>query len=337
MLRIYLKNESKNSGFFVDAIFVPVLLGFLGVFRILILLGKVSLEKSASRLSEKQLSVFFGFLGLVLGGLTCFTFASSVFDFDFDFGSVDGSGRFSIAVLMGCLAGLLFIPATKIARSFWLGTDQLRSNLSMITCGWFARSILYANYLVITLAALLWIKPLSEMLVNKNIDNVTGSHLVNEVRTADRLLGNVGFSVSDCRKVRIWCLLLSAVLQLVALRPNLQMYLNEALLSWYQRLHASKEPDLEFSRAKVFLHNHYLCLVVVQFLAPPLLLLLFLGFSQVDGDYFKTDFQFLCSLMPCSAFVRELALFIAWWVVFVTAVYTSATLVLFRRGDLYVS
>ncbi|GMN44634.1 hypothetical protein TIFTF001_013830 [Ficus carica] len=337
LLRIYLNNESENSGFFVDGIFVPVLLGFLGVFRILILLGKVSLEKSASRRSEKQLSIFFGFLGVVLGGLTCYTFASSVFDFDFDFVSVDGSGRFSIAVLMGCLAGLMFIPATKIARSFWLGTDQLRSNLSMITCGWFARSILYANYLVITLTALLWIKPLSEMLVNKNIDNGIGSHLVNEVGTADRLLGNVGFSVSDFRKVRIWCLLLSAVLQLVTLRPNLQMYLNEALLSWYQRLHASKEPDLEFSRAKVFLHNHYLCLVVVQFLAPPLLLLLFLGFSQVDGDYFKTDFQFLFSLMPCSAFVRELALFIAWWVVFVTAVYTSATLVLFRRGDLYVS
>jgi len=60
------------------------------------------------------------------------------------------------------------------------------------------------------------------------------------------------------------------------------MYMNEALLSWYRRLHVSKVPDLDYSRAKMFLHNRYLCLVVLQFLCPPVLALLFLGLSHID-------------------------------------------------------
>ncbi|KAH7514486.1 hypothetical protein FEM48_Zijuj11G0094600 [Ziziphus jujuba var. spinosa] len=184
------------------------------------------------------------------------------------------------------------MPATKSAKAFWLGTVQSKSNLAMISCRWFARLILYANYLVILSMAILWIKPLSEMLVNKNIGD--------------------GF------------------LRLVALQLNLQMYWNKALLSWYQRLHASKVPNLEFSRAKFFLHNHFLCPVVLYFFAPPVLLLVFLRLSQLDGNSVE-DYQLGCGLLPCSAFLK-VALFLAWWVV-----YTSVTLLLFRRGNLYVS
>ena len=146
----------------------------------------------------------------------------------------------------------------------------------------------------------------------------------------------MGMSKSDFDKFRIWCLLASGLLQIVTLRANLQMYLNEAVLSWYQRLHASKVPDLDFSRAKVFLHNHYLCLVVLQFFGPPALVLIFLGFSQID-DKLLTNFQPVCSLLPCSALVKEIALFMAWWITFVWAIFTSASLVLYRRGILYVS
>ncbi|XP_062120467.1 uncharacterized protein LOC133834760 [Humulus lupulus] len=326
LLHIYLSSASEKSGVFTNGILVPVLLGSVGVFKLMILLANLSFEKSASRRSEKLLCVVFGILGLILGSVTCCTFTSSVLDFDF--GSIDGFGRVFIAVFMSCTTTILFMPAMKSARSFWLGTDQIRSNLSMITCEWFGRFVLYANYLLMTFTGLLWIKPLSELLVNKN---TKGS-----IRNSERLAGNVGFSPSEFDKLRIWLLVLSGVLQLVALRPNLQMYLNEALLSWYQRLHASKVPDLDYSRAKVFLHNHYLCLVVIQFFAPPMLILLFVGFSQADGDYFD-NYQFMCSLLPCSAFVKEVGLFMAWWVVFVSSVYTSATIALFRRGNLYLS
>ncbi|KAF3433012.1 hypothetical protein FNV43_RR24114 [Rhamnella rubrinervis] len=334
LLHIYLNNVSEKSGFWVNGSFVPVLLGFVGVSKLLILLTKASFEKSASRRSEKQLSVIFGVLGALLGNIVCFTISPSILDFNF--GQIDGSGRLSIAVLMGCVAGFLFMPAAKSARSFWLGTDQPRSNLAMISCGWYGRAILYANYLVILITTVLWINPLSGMLVNKNIDGGKGGTLTNRIGNSEQLFGNVGFWPSDFGKLRIWCLVLSGFLQVVALRPNLQMYLNESLLSWYQRLHASKVPDLEFSRAKVFLHNHFLCLVVLQFLAPPVMLLIFLGFSQLDGKSFE-NYQLVCGLLPCSAFVKEVALFLAWWVIFVWAVYTSGTLVLFRRCNLYVS
>ncbi|KAL5538764.1 hypothetical protein UlMin_043553 [Ulmus minor] len=325
-LQIYLNNGVEKSGFLESGIFVPVMLGIVGVSKLLILLARISFERSASRRLEKQLSVLCGILGVVLGNIG---FAISYSLLDFNFGSIDGFGRFLISIIMGCLAGFLFMPATKNARSFWLGTDQLRSNLSMITCGWFGRAILYGNYLLMVLTVLLWINPFSEMLVNKNMGG-------NQIGNAERLLGNVGFSPSDFGRLRIWCLLSSSLFQVVALRPNLQMYLNEALLSWYQRLHASKVPDLEFSRAKVFLHNHYLCLVVLQFVAPPLLLLLFLGLSQVHVNSFD-KYHVVCSLLPCSSFVKEVALFLAWWIIFLSAVYTSVTLMLFRRCNLYIS
>lgn len=333
LLYAYLDRDEEN-GNFANGVLVVVVFGFVSLCKVFTLLVKTSFEKSASKRSEKQLSLVFGLLGFVFGLLICSGVVKKVLDFDFD--SIDGFARIVVAVLMGCIAGFLYMPAGKSARSFWLGTDQLRSNLSMVFCGWLGRMILYTNYLLIVSTALLWINPFIDILVNKNIGVGRGAKGISSRRDADNLIGNVGLSRGDFAKLRLWCLLLSGVIQIVALRPNLQMYLNEAMLSWYQRLHASKVPDLDFSRAKVFLHNHYLCLVVLQFVAPAILVLLFLGLSQVDGNSF-TNFKLVCGLLPCSALIKELALLMAWWVVFVSAVYTSAILILYRHGSLYIS
>ncbi|KAL5811163.1 hypothetical protein ACOSQ4_027731 [Xanthoceras sorbifolium] len=327
LLYIYLEGNGE-SGILSNGVVVVIVLGFVSLCKVLVVLARVSFERSASKRSEKQLSVVIGVLGFLFGLLICSGVLSSVLDFDF--GSVDGFGKISVAVLMGCIAGFLYMPAGKNARSFWLGTDQLRSNLEIFSCGWFGRTILYVNYLSIVFTALLWINPFAEMLVNNKVDGSEGAN------AAIRLVGNVGLSPEDFAKLRLWCLLFSGAIQIVALRPNLQMYLNEAVLSWYQRLHASKVPDLDFSRAKVFLHNHFLCLVVMQLFAPPILVILFLGLSQIDGNLFG-NFKMVCGLLPCSAFVKEAAVFLAWWVVFVWAVYTSASLFLYRRCILFIS
>ncbi|KAJ9139906.1 hypothetical protein P3X46_030598 [Hevea brasiliensis] len=325
----------EHDGIFAIGSLIPLILGFAGLSKLFLSLARASLEKSASKRSDKQLSALLGILAFLFGLMICSGVFHSVFDFDF--GSVDGYGRVFVAFLMGCLAGFMYMPAAKNARAFWLGTDQLRSNMAMISCGWFARIILYANYLLSFFTALLWINPLGDFLISKTIvySKRTYSNSSSSAGDANKLVGNVGFTQSEFSKFRLWCLLLSGLVQIVALRPNLQMYLNEALLSWYQRLHASKVPDLDFSRAKVFLHNHYLCLVVLQFLAPPTLALLFLGLSQI-GIPFK-NLQLLCSLLPCTAFVKEVTLLMAWWVIFLWAVFTSASLFLYRRGILYVS
>ncbi|KAK0602652.1 hypothetical protein LWI29_035708 [Acer saccharum] len=119
------------------------------------------------------------------------------------------------------------------------------------------------------------------MLVNKNVDSSE------EANAAISLVGNVGLSPEDFAKLRLLCLFLSCVIQIVALSPNLQMYLNEAVLSWYQKLHASKVLDLDFSRAKVFLHNHFLCLAssyaVVCTANPGILILKFSKVSSSHG------------------------------------------------------
>ncbi|KAI5400509.1 uncharacterized protein LOC127093111 [Lathyrus oleraceus] len=318
---------SEDNGILANGVFVPILLSISSLYTWGMLLVKVTFERSASRRSEKQLSVVLGVLGVFLGLLFVPEVASLVLDFDFGV-SVDGVWRVLLSVLMGSLACFLFIPAVRSARSFWLGTDQIRCNLSMITCGFYNRAILYVNQILLIFVAFLWITPLAEIFVNKNYSGTTSG-----VGNAERLAGNIGFLPSDFANFRRWCLLGSSLLQIVALRPNLQMYLNEALLSWYQRLHGSKVPDLDYSRAKMFLHNHYLCLVVLQFFGPPVLVLIFLGLSQIDGSSFG---NFPLAL-PSSVFLKEAALFLAWWMTFLSAIYSSAILLLHRHCILYVS
>ncbi|XP_054790145.1 uncharacterized protein LOC129295630 [Prosopis cineraria] len=333
LLRTFL-GVAENSGFLESGVFVPILLTIVGLGIWFLLLMKITFEKSASRRSEKQLSVVFGVSGFFIGLLG---FSSNVFPgLDFDFSPVDGHGRLCIAALMGFLSAVLFIPASRSARSFWLGTDQLRCSLSMITCGWFTRTILYASHILIIFVTLLWISPLAELFVYTDCSEGERPNAMSKVGSADKLVGYMGLFRSDFNNLRRWCLLVSSLLQILALRPSLQMYLNEALLSWYQRLHASKIPELDYSRAKVFLHNHYLCLVASQFLAPPVLVLLFLGLSQIDEHAFES-FPLLLSILPSSAFIKELALFMGWWVTCLWAIFSSVILLLHRHCILYIS
>nr|XP_009393547.1 PREDICTED: uncharacterized protein LOC103979191 isoform X2 [Musa acuminata subsp. malaccensis] len=233
----------------------------LAVAHLLLLLSKLSLERSASKRSEKELSFVAGFLGFLSALLIVFVL--SPYLFDFELGGVDaGSTKATVSVLAGVLVGLLFVPASRAARAFWLGTDQLRWDLAVVSCG--------------------------------------------------------------------------ALNQLMVLRPNVQMYLNEAVVSWYQRLHASRVPDMDYGRAKVFLHNHYLCLVVLQFFAPPVMVLLLIGLSQVRSDLFGGLF-FMGDLLHFSDLVKEIALFLAWWIMFAWSILTMSILTLYRFGFLFVS
>lgn len=135
---------------------------------------------------------------------------------------------------------------------------------------------------------------------------------------------------------RVWCLLCTVVLQLLLLHPNLQMYLNEAVLIWYQRLHGSRDPNLDFSRAKLFLHNYFIFQVALQFFIPGTLVLLFLGLSQIRGSI-SGGLSLPGSFLFSSSFVQEASLFMAWWVQSVWAVLTCSNLSLYRLGFLTVS
>ncbi|XP_021765154.1 uncharacterized protein LOC110729686 [Chenopodium quinoa] len=329
---VNVNDSNGNSGVLKSGSLVPILIGVLGIFRVLISLYRVSLERSSSKRSERGLGLVIGVLGFFVALMICVGMYPWIIDFEFS--SIDGFGKLFVALLSGFIAGFLYLGAGKNARAFWLGTDQIRCNLSITSCGWFAQVLFYANYVLLGFTALLWINPFAEILVNKNIGDGKGSQVGSN--NSGRLVGNVGMAEADFAKFRLLCLLLSGVLQVIALRWNLQTYLNEAVLSWYQRLHASVVPDMEYSRAKVFLHNHFLCLAVLQFFAPAALMLLSLGLSQVDEGLFE-NFQVVCGLLPCSVFVKEVALFLAWWVSFTWFVFTSAYLAFYRRGILYIS
>ncbi|KAK4792226.1 hypothetical protein SAY86_022661 [Trapa natans] len=232
LLQLYL-GESANIGILANGSLIPALLGIFAISRLFIVLAKVSFEKSASRQSEKRWSLCFGGIGFMTGLAICSSLRPI---FDFDFGSVDGFWVVMIALCMGCLSGLLYMPALKYVRSFWLGTDQIRCNLDIISCGWFARITIYAACILNIFTALLWINPFIELLIIKNPADRAKLHSSTHSRSreaAETLAGNVGMSSSDFTKFRLCCLLLSGISQFISLRPNLQMYLNEAVLSCY--------------------------------------------------------------------------------------------------------
>jgi hypothetical protein len=96
------------------------------------------------------------------------------------------------------------------------------------------------------------------------------------------------------------------------------MYLNEAVFFWYQSLHVSRTPDTEYGRAKVFLlhkHNHHLCAVATQLVAPPLPVLSLLALWRVQEDFFEGLEGRLNWLVGWSIAMKEAALLAAQWIV----------------------
>ncbi|XP_057774395.1 LOW QUALITY PROTEIN: uncharacterized protein LOC130993505 [Salvia miltiorrhiza] len=322
----------KDSGLVKNGTIIPLLLGLVGVSRLFFLIVRVGFQKSASKRSERQLSFMCGVLGFLLGLIIAFGIVPN-WILDFSFESLDGLGKFFLAVSMGSIVGYLYIPALRNARAFWLGTDQIRSNLSIISCGWLSRTLLYSSYVTTVFTSLLWISPFADLLINGGSNR---SHMTGNRREVIEIAGRIGMSRSSFDNVRSWCLFATGVLQFLTLRPNIQLFLNEAVLCWYQRLHASKVPDLEYSRAKVFLHNHFLCLAVVQFFVPAMVILLLFGLSQLDDGFLKGT-PGVHNFTLYSAFVKEVAFFMAWWIIFVWSVLSSAILALYRHGTLYVS
>ncbi|KMZ60700.1 hypothetical protein ZOSMA_57G00360 [Zostera marina] len=296
--------------FFPGESSLPAVFSFFAISYLSISLGRLLFERSATKIAEKQISSIVGFLGFLFALTIEYSLAPSVFDFRFSGDSNSDAGflRITAALMAGYLAWVLFVPATRAARALWIGTDQLRWNIDVVSCGFLGRGIIYVSFVLNVFTVSLWINPLANVSANAVI--------------------TVQF--------RLWFLFASAIAQFLVLRPNLQMYLNEAVLSWYQRLHSSKLPDLDFGRAKIFLHNYYLCLVVLQFFAPPMLVVLFLGLSQMKGNAFTGLMVVADGVSYCSLF-KEVSLFLAWWILFIWVIFMSLMLSILRSGFLYVN
>uniref|UniRef100_A0A0D9WLB6 Uncharacterized protein n=1 Tax=Leersia perrieri TaxID=77586 RepID=A0A0D9WLB6_9ORYZ len=203
----------------------------------------------------------------------------------------------------GAVASLAAVPATRFARAFWLGTDQPRSGLAVLASSAPARLVLYLSVIVSSAASI--------------------------VRFC-------GLGLLDAPEMEVRVLAVAAGLQILASRAAVQMYLNEAVFCWYQRLHVSRSPDTEYGRAKVFLHNHHLCAVATQLVAPPLLVLSLLALWRVQGKEYFEGVEELDWLVGWSVAMKEAALLAARWIVAVWSSVTVGTLVFYKRGWLFV-
>ncbi|PKA60832.1 hypothetical protein AXF42_Ash006466 [Apostasia shenzhenica] len=280
------------------AVVIPIAAVLISAAQLLVFLLKLSLERSASRHSDRRLSLLSAAIGFLFS-IFVLNLSPSVINFRIPTFVTPIAAAFA-----GFLSGILFIPAGRSARAFWLGTDQLRWNLSVVSCGTIGRVMLYLAAILNFFSSLMWVNPLA-----------------------------IGERFEECR---VWALTAAAISQLLVLRSNVQMYLNEAVLCWYQRLHSSRVPDMDYGRAKVFLHNHFVCLAVIQFFAPPLLVLLFAGLSQIRGNLFE-GIPFIGGLTDFSVVVKEMALFMAWWIMSVHSALMMLMIAFYRCGFAFVS
>uniref|UniRef100_A0ACD5ZP85 Uncharacterized protein n=1 Tax=Avena sativa TaxID=4498 RepID=A0ACD5ZP85_AVESA len=201
----------------------------------------------------------------------------------------------------GSVASLAALPATKFARAFWLGTDQPRTGLAVLATSAPARLLLHLAVLVSSLTSILQF---------------------------------CGFL--DGPELEVKLLAAAAGLQLLASRAAVQMYLNEAVFCWYQRLHANRKPDTEYGRAKVFLHNHHLCAAAMHFVVPPMLVLSLLTLWWVQGKDFFEGMEGLDWLVGWSVAMKEAALLAARWFIAVWSAVTVGSLVFYKRGWTFV-
>ncbi|EPS60739.1 hypothetical protein M569_14065 [Genlisea aurea] len=292
-LHILLNVDAANSGVVKSGTPIPILMGFLGIGRLILAVVKVG--SAGSEETWKRLGFVF-FSGFSTGAFVVFgVIPRWVLDFTLQ-EKLDWLGKLILSTLMGCIAGYLYVPAFRSGRCLWLGTDQLRCNLPFVVVsrGYLSRALLYASYVMPVFASLLWITPFTEAFARRR-------------RSFD------GF--------RAACMAITGGSQILAVRTNVQTFLNEGVLSWYRGLHGSRVPDLEQSRARVFLRDRYLCSAGVQFFVPPASVLLLVGLSRLVGG----------------GLVEEAVLFLAWWIVVVWGVMCSVVLVSFRRGSLYIS
>ncbi|XP_057826441.2 uncharacterized protein LOC131038131 [Cryptomeria japonica] len=445
-------DDKQASAMFFRGDLVPILVGSFAIYKLARFLGRVSSDRYTSKKSEKLLSIFVGVLGFLIS-LTILSVSAPGFvdlrvgvssiakskdkdgsEMSFEFGFL----KFLLACFSGWLCGLLFSPAHKAVRSFWLGTDQLQWNLSVIGSGKVTRVLFYLNIMMPVFTSLLWINPMADIFISessqkqgfKNMkprilpydknprglqpgteysDDLIGQNIevdntgmqdsghqsemrkcsetkegflsqcehtfyqrqMSEISNSEKNLDpksdmsdsgmfynegedikwyswrasysfhqenwaqQIGMSPASFEQFRIWCLLFTGVLQLLLVRSNLQMYLNEAVLIWYQRLHGSKVPNLDFSRAKLFLHNYFICQVALQFFIPGSLVLLFVGLSRTKSIDIGPNLP--GSFLVSSTFVQEAAIFMAWWMQSVWAALTCLNLALYRLGFLMVS
>lgn len=344
---------------------VPFLMGLFAVYKIVRLLAQVGWQTSTSRASELILSIAVGFVGFIVALCILFFPSSSILDIGLEslfacatisasdskrqtglFMSSPTLARVLIAIIAGLLAGILVAPTHRIVRSFWLGTDQLQWNIPMAKWGAVVRVLLYLNVALPLFASMIWIKPMGELFVTSKSSQGQGLDAEDKMigvqfwgklllpAPSDDWAEDFGLSRNLFAKVQFWGLLMAGLLHVCLFRVNVQTYLNEAIIVWYEGLHRSKVMDLELTRAKLLLNSYFLCRAAVQLFVPGMLVLLLLGMSRVWGD---VPFSELAETNPNLFFLRVVALFMAWWATFSWSILASATLALYRTGFLLVS
>ena len=344
---------------------VPFLMALFAVCKIVWILTRVSWQKHTSKTSELIMSIIVGCVGFIIALYILFFAPKRILDFGFEevilavnSNNLDSKqqlgfdlispmfAKLVIALIAGIVAGILTAPAHRSVRAFWLGTDQLEWNIPMLSLGVFMQLLLHLATILPLFAAVIWIKPMGELFIASNAskgleegseNKMTGvlfwGKLILPTPSAD-WAQDFGVTQEFFASAQFWSLLLSALLQLCLFRVNAQVYLNEALMSWYESLHCSKVMNLELTRAKLLLNSYFLCRVAVQFFVPGSLVVLLLGMSRVWGH---VPISKLVKTSVSSLFLRTAALFMAWWVTFSWNILICITLALYRTGFLLVS
>jgi hypothetical protein len=339
---------------------VPFLMALFAVCKILWSLSRVGWQRYTSKTSELIVSIIVGFVGFMISLHVLFFTPERVLEFGFEeviqalnpnnsnpkqrfiFGFISPMlAKLVIALVAGTVSGILTIPAHRSVKAFWLGTDQLEWNIPMLDLGIFAQLLLYLTTILPLFAAILWIKPMAELFIASNssqgLEQSSGNKLLGAQFWGRLVLPSpsadwaqdFGVAPDVFASAQFWILMISGLLQLCLFRVNVQVYLNEGIMAWYENLHGSKVMNLELTRAKLLLNSYFLCRSAIQFFVPGTLVILLLGMSRVWG---RVPISKLVETSITLLFIRRTTLFMAWWVTFSWGILTCVTLTLYRTG-----
>uniref|UniRef100_A0A6T7WIQ3 Transmembrane protein n=1 Tax=Pyramimonas obovata TaxID=1411642 RepID=A0A6T7WIQ3_9CHLO len=236
------------------------------------------------------------------------------------FGIVDGTAEVPVAVLQlilpifaGFLGGAATAPAVRAVRCYALANSPPDWSEGHLSRGFFVKAAFHLNMVVPLAVVVLWVRPLVEEPLELSPDLVV--------------------------TLRAGACMLAGLLMLGMLRPQVQTFLDNGMVVWYECIYGSattssaeKEKLSTNVRLHLELNSTLLCKVALQMLGPAVILVSFatlIWHKGVMTQYLNTDFSFVPPIL-----VKGTASFLAWWFCCVWTVISYVTLGMFRYGKL---
>eukprot|EP00242_Pyramimonas_sp_CCMP2087_P002227 CAMPEP_0198230466 /NCGR_PEP_ID=MMETSP1445-20131203/114678_1 /TAXON_ID=36898 /ORGANISM="Pyramimonas sp., Strain CCMP2087" /LENGTH=435 /DNA_ID=CAMNT_0043911009 /DNA_START=177 /DNA_END=1484 /DNA_ORIENTATION=- len=219
----------------------------------------------------------------------------------------------TLPIVAGILGGVAVAPAVRAVRCYMLATSPPDWAEGQLTKSFMTKASFHLNMVVPLAVVVLWVRPLVEQPLELSAELMV--------------------------YLRAGATMLAGGLMLAMLRPQVQSFLDNGMVVWYENLHGTtttsnqeKEKQAQYVRMHLELNNTMLCKAALQMFAPGVILVSFAALIWQKGvmtNELPADTAFLPAILFKSVFS-----FLAWWLCCMWTLASYTTLGMFRYGRL---